>query len=258
MSSKGDELPKEVVGDKKKDNPLKIKNLEDKNQYQMEENGIIISTYKLDQNLFEQDKYIRLFGENFIKKNKDRCSIVIVGKECEIVSMIDIEKFEKYGINKEAETLTVIFKGKAIDDISYMFKGSESLIKVDLSAFKTQNVTDMKDLFDGCISLIQADLSFINTQNVIDMRCMFNFCTNLIKVNLSSFETKNVTDMRCMFNFCKSLMKIDLSSFNTKNVTNVSRMFTGCDSIIKIKRKKFHKIKSDLNLIDSELFILEI
>ena len=239
-------------------NPFGTKNLENNNRYKIKENGISIMIYKLDKKLYEHNKYLRLFGENFIKKNKSKCSIIIAKKEYDIISIIDEDEFDKYGINKEDETLTVIFKGKTIEDMSYMFAGCETLIKVDFSSFNTQNVTDMKDMFSGCLNLIKIDLSSFNTQNVIDMRCMFNFCQNIIKIDLSSFNTQNVTDMRCMFNFCRSLIKIDLSSFNIKNVTNVNRILIGCETIIKIKRKNINKIKNVFGLKESELSIIEI
>ena len=259
MSSKDNKESKEFIARKRENSPLKTKNFEDIKQNKIEESGIIYITYRLDKNLFNYNNYIRLFGENFVKNNKNRCNIIIAGKEYEIISIIDVGKLENYGINKEDEAFEVILKGEEIKDISYMFKGSENLIKADLSSFNTQNVIDMRDMFDGCTNLIKADLSSFNTQNVIDMRCMFNFCQNLVKVDISSFNTQNVTDMRCMFNFCKSLLKIDLSSFNTKNVTNVSRMFVCCESIIKIRRKNFNKTKNDLDIKEFELLsIIEI
>ena len=227
MSSKENKEFKELDN-----NPLRIKNLENKKRYKIEENGISIMIYKLDKKLYEHNKYLRLFGENFTKKNKSKCRIIIAEKEYDIISIIDEDEFTKYGINKEDETLTVIFKGKSIEDMSYMFAGCETLIKVDFSSFNTQNVTDMKDMFSGCL--------------------------NLNKIDLSSFNTRNVTDMRCMFNFCRSLIKIDLSSFNIQNVSNVNRILIGCESIIKLKRKNFNKIKNVFGLKESELSIIEI
>ena len=152
--------------------------------------------YKLDKNLFENNKYLRLFGEDFVKINENKCNTIINGKEYEIIPLIDVEEFEKYNIKAEDETLEVILKDKTIEDMSCMFLGCESLIKIDLSLF--------------------------NSQTIIKMGAMFTGCENLIKVNLKSFNTKNVRRMGGLFGNCKSLNNIDLSSFNTENVTDMS------------------------------------
>ena len=50
--------------------PMESENYDDKKQLKSKENEIISITYKLDKNLFESKKYLRLFGEDFIKKNE--------------------------------------------------------------------------------------------------------------------------------------------------------------------------------------------
>ena len=40
----------------------------------------------------------KLFGEIFIKNNKNNCKIIINGKEKELVSFYDIERLEENGI----------------------------------------------------------------------------------------------------------------------------------------------------------------
>ena len=40
----------------------------------------------------------KLFGERFVKNNKNNCKIVINGKEKELVSFYDIERLEENGI----------------------------------------------------------------------------------------------------------------------------------------------------------------
>ena len=233
MSLKGSNPQNEFIGRKRKDGPFKNENFETEKQNEIEENGIVRITYKIEKNLFKSNKYITLFGKDFVINNKNKCKIIIAGKEYEIKNEVKAEEFENYDINKNNGILEVILKGKTIDDMSCMFLGCESLIKIDLSLFNTQNVTNMGDMFCDCKNLIKADLSFLNTENVKNMSKMFNCCENLVKVDLSSFNTKNVTNMENMFSNCYSLNKLDLSSFNTKNVTNMENIFCWCDSSCK-------------------------
>ena len=250
--SKGNKQPDQFIGRKRKNSPLKPKNLEIMEEFKAQENGTAYLTYKLD----KKYKYIKLFGNEFVENNKKNCKIIIYGKEYEMVKMI--KEFIKYGINEEEETLEVILKGEKISDMSYMFYGCNSVVKFNLSSFNTQNVTNMSGMYCGCNSLIELDLSSFNTQNVTNMSDMFGCCNSLIELDLSLFNTQNVTDMSYMFYGCDSLIELDLSSFNTQNVTDMSRMFDGRARIVKIKRKNFNKIKVCLKLNESRSFIVEI
>ena len=290
--------------------PSKSRNFDDKNQPEDKEKGIIHMLYRLDKDLLKDNKYIVLFGEDYIKRLKKKCNVIINEKEYETGTEIDVKKFEKYIINEKLENLEVILKEEPLKDISfmfagckslievnllsfntqnvtnlsYMFAGCENLIKLHLSTFNTKNVTNMSSMFAACKSLTELDLSSFNTKNVTDMSCMFAGCKNLIKldlssfntqnttnisnifsgcvsltkVNLSSFNTQNVISMSCMFAGCQNLIKLDLSSFNTQNITKKSYIFAGCDNLIKIKRKNLNKIKNDLKLNKSKLYIIEI
>ena len=65
----------------------------------------------------------KLFGEIFVRNNKNNCKIIINGKENELVSFYDIERLE------ENEILEIKLKGiKNVKDMSYMFCGCLSLI----------------------------------------------------------------------------------------------------------------------------------
>ena len=160
--------------------------------------GIQIANMK-----YKFSDFLRLFGLEFVKNNKDKCKMVIHDKEYEIKEEIRKEEFEKFGIKEDEKILEVILKGKGITDMSYMFDYCESLIELDLSSFDTQNVISMEWMFHSCDSLIELDLSSFDTQNVKNMSCMFADCKGLTKLDLSSFYTQNVKDMSCMFADCK-------------------------------------------------------
>ena len=140
-----------------------------------------------------------------------------------------------YGCN-ELTTIEGIenLNTEKVTNMYAMFKGCESLAKIDLSSLDTQNVTDMAWMFNACRSLTELDLSNFNTKNVKDMYAMFAICNNLATLKLSNFDTQNVTNMGGMFSECKSLTELDLSSFNTKKVTDMFYMFQGCSNLATI------------------------
>ena len=140
-----------------------------------------------------------------------------------------------YGCN-ELTTIEGIenLNTEKVTNMYAMFKGCESLAKIDLSSLDTQNVTDMAWMFNACKSLTELDLSNFNTKNVKDMYAMFAICNNLTTLKLSNFDTQNVTNMGGMFSECKNLTELDLSSFNTKKVTDMFYMFQGCSNLATI------------------------
>ena len=81
----------------------------------------------------------KLFGEIFVRNNKNNCKIIINGKEKELVSFYDIEKLE------ENETLEIKLKGiNNIKNMSFMFCGCLSLLSLpDISKLKTDNIIIM-------------------------------------------------------------------------------------------------------------------
>ena len=96
----------------------------------------------------DEDKYeIKLFGEIFIKKNKNNCRIIIDNKEQDLIEYLKINKNEKIIKIKLKEI-------KTITNMSYMFYESNSFISLsDISNWNTNNVTNMNYMFYGCNSL---------------------------------------------------------------------------------------------------------
>ena len=259
MQSKNNKNQKKTIGNEKKDASLKTQNLKNKLEIQKEENKIVRMKYLLDDCYFECNKYMRIFGEEFTEKNKDKCTMVIAEKEYKIVTMIDMDEFERYGINKKNKTVEIILIGEEIKDMSFMFYSCQSLIEVDFSLFNTEKITNMSLMFMYCGSLTRVIFPEYNTRDLTNMAWMFDGCENLTQVNFSSFDTQKVTDMQNMLSECMRLNKVDLSSFDIQNVENMSSMFYGFGGSIKIKRKILNKIKSGSELDnDSQLMILEI
>ena len=229
-----------------------------------------------DSNLFivyrikQKDKSIKIFGENFVKKNEDNFKIIIEGKEMNLVSNYKCHENQeslkvKLINNKPINDLSNIFQGcsnllylgedsintEDVTDMSYAFDGCTLLEDLDgISKFKTEKVKNMSFMFRGCTSLENLDLlENWKIKNVIYMNSMFENCSNLKSLDgLSKWETKNVIDMNSMFRKCSLLSSISgISNFNIDKVKNMSYMFYKCFCLSSLDDISNWKIKKDVN-----------
>ena len=179
---------------------------------------------------FQTSKFTNLFGQKFVKNNKDKCKIIIKGEEIELSSRLNIDKSQVDNNN----ILEVRLKGiKQITNLSDMFSWCPPF-SVDMSKWNTENITDMTYMFYNCNkSLTLPDISNFNTQNVTKMDYMYANNIHLLSLpDISKWNTQNVTSMKSMFFNCSSLSSLpDISKWNTKNVTDMSYMFSGCSSL---------------------------
>ena len=125
---------------------------------------------------------------------------------------------------------------KKIQNLSYLFRGCENIISIDLSSFDTTECTNMKYMFGKCFFLKEINLSNLNTSNVIDMSYMFNRCKSLQNIEFpNSFNIQKVEDMSFMFHQCFSLSSINFpSSFDKNNLKNICYLFSKCYKLTKI------------------------
>ena len=176
------------------------------------------------------NKKIQIFGEDFVKNNKNICQIIYENKSLELTQFLELKNIG----NKEILEIKLIGINNIID-ASCMFWGCISLISLpDISKWNTINVTNIGSLFNQCKSLaLLPDISKWNTKKVTNIREMFNGCTSLISLpDISNWNTKNVIDMGSIFSWCKSLISLpDISKWDTSKVTNMSNMFNGCYSL---------------------------
>ena len=184
-----------------------IKDNNNKNNKKKNEMTII---YKLG----DFDNEIKLFGEEFVKKNKEKCVLIIDGKEkelCEIIDTNDLSCIKKNILKiklKEINTIT---------DMSYMFSKCPTLVDLpDISEWDTSSVTNMKYMFDSCEALSGLpDISKWDTTNVTDMSFMFNYCISLPYLpDISKWKTTNLSDKSNMFHDCKESLNIPSKFIN--------------------------------------------
>ena len=80
-------------------------------------------------------KNIRIFGDKFVEKNKDKCKIYYNDKERELDTHIINEEFLS---NNKIEIYLRIYQD--ITDMSYMFDSCESLLSfTEISNYQTVN-----------------------------------------------------------------------------------------------------------------------
>ena len=197
---------------------------------------------------------VKIFNEEFVKNNKDNCSIIIDGKNQELSEHINInEKMRKKGY------LEIKLKGnKTITNMSHMFcrgiKEDDRMLLwqiPDISKWNTTNVTDMSYLFCCCENLESLpDISSWNTSNVKDMSNMISYCRNLESLpDISKWDTSNVTDMSHMFaNDLKLKLFPDISKWNTSKVKDMEHMFTRCQSLEKIPDISKWDVRNVMNM----------
>ena len=199
----------------------------------------------INYNIKENDIKVRIFGENFVKNNKNICQIIYEDECCELTQFLNIKNLEN---NKILEIKLIGINN--IVDASYMFYDCESLKSLpDIPNWNTKNVTDMSHMFWGCKSLISLpDISNWNTKNVTNMSRMFFGCLSLISLpDISKWNTNNVTNMSFMFACCKTLISLpDISKWNTIDTMymNDMNMFFLCQSLKMVGNKNISDFKS--------------
>ena len=193
-----------------------------------EANKELIMKYHICKN----DKNVIIFGDEFVKRNKNMCKIIYNNKEYELTSNFNVE-------NITEDFLEIKLKGiNYIKDMSYIFYNCSSLLSViNKNNYDFKNVTNMSSMFFGC-SLLRNLSTFeqIDTRNVTNMSFLFSLCSKLDLSFIKNWDTSNVTDMSYMFSGCLKLKNFLDSKLNTKNVKYLNGMFTGCLSLISIDK----------------------
>ena len=193
-----------------------------------EANKELIMKYHVCKN----DKNVIIFGDEFVKKNKNICKIIYNNKEYELTSNFNVENINK-------DFLEIKLKGiNYIKDMSYMFYNCSSLLSViNKDNYDFKNVTNMSSIFFGC-SLLRNLSTFeqIDTRNVTNMSFLFSLCCKLDLSFIKNWDTSNVTDMSYMFSGCFKLKDLSDIKLNTKNLKYMNGMFTGCLSLISINK----------------------
>ena len=172
----GDEIFKGVIIlDDNKEIEKELKEIKD-----LIKKGFIIK-YSIN----EFDYSIKLFSEEFLKKNKNNFNILINDNEFELTENYLCQKDDK----GELEVKLIAINN--IDDLSYMFNECSLLTTLEgISKWQTENVTDMSYMFNGCSKLTSLEgISKWQTENVTNMTNIFDKCP-LLSFIPSNFPIK--------------------------------------------------------------------
>ena len=131
---------------------------------------------KLD-DLEEKYDILKIFGEKFVKNNRDKCKIRIGHKEYELTYDLNIiaDKDPDLEMNVDGKVVIKLICMDKLNDFSNMFAGCMSLeLLPDIDKIDTSKVTNMRGLFAGCINLSHLpDIGIWKTNNVKDMSKLF-------------------------------------------------------------------------------------
>ena len=126
--------------EKLKNKTTRIKTLSDLYKDMVIDNEIILY-YKI-----EKEHKIRIFGDKFVKKNKNKYQIIINNKNYELTSFIDLDTLEIKDANLEVHLKQL----KNTLDISFMFCECNSLISIEnITNWNIENIINISYLFEG-------------------------------------------------------------------------------------------------------------
>ena len=221
------------------------------------ENGILEVILDLEIVFKPSFESKRIFGETFVKNNKEQCKLLYNGEEKELK-----EYYQEFD-NKDLIKFKLKFNNNTIN-MSHMFDRCKNIIsikfeentnEIDIGSnnnsinnsqvnFTLENnpnslsSSQNKELFynnetELCKGIVSSIFSTAKANNSNNVSSESNL---LIKNSSISFISKIiVTNMREMFSGCKSLISLpDLSKWNTSNVNAMNLMFDGCNSLISL------------------------
>ena len=212
---------------------------------------------------------IKLFGDEFVRKNKERSIIIIQNKlyPCQEYFALTNYSSKKKIINALKITLLIFNEGNSSIDLSKMFYECKSLSVFTYSnkeCYKIINqdyffsncleiikekpkknnfklcptkIKDINNIFYGCESMISLpDISNWITDNINNFYNICHECNSLLSLpDISKWNTSNITNMSGMFRECCSLISLpDISKWDTSNVIDMSYIFSGCSSLISL------------------------
>ena len=125
----------------------------------------------------KSDNLINIFGFDFVKENRDKCTMIIEGKEYKLEEKLNISDFDK-------EILVIILKiNNNLKSINDFFHNCSSLIYISdsLSDIDTSNMKNFNYIFCGCSSLKSLpDISKWNMKSTEKINFIFSNCSSLL------------------------------------------------------------------------------
>jgi len=173
----------------------------------------------------KNEEKIKIFGNIFVKNNKDKCKIIYEKKEYDLTEYFYISNYNENILEIELKINSILV------DMSYMFDNCTSLIYFSNNNWNTSNVNNMSYIFKDCLNLSTViGISKWKTDALENMEGIFYNCIKLKNLpDISKWNTNNINNMNNMFYNCSSLSKLpDISKWNTTKVLSMNSMIYNC------------------------------
>ena len=204
---------------------------------EIEKNKIVIY------NITDTINNTQIFGEKFVKNNKNKIDIKIENKIIPITS--------NYIFSEKGENIIEIIEKEPITNLSNMFCECSSITSINfLKNWDISNIIDTSFMFQNCKNITSINsLKNWNTSNIKNMYGMFKGCHSIISLDgLKNWDISNVENTSYMFYDCYSLSYIEgIKNWNMENVKEIDSMFYEClslNSIYMLKNWKFKNLKN--------------
>ena len=178
----------------------------------------------------EKDGYEYIFGEEFVKNNKNNIELKINGIKSELI--------DRYKLKKGKNIIEIIIKNKIIN-MEFMFYYCSKLTNIEgLMYLDVKEIYNFSYMFCRCSSL--SDLKPIQNWNVSNgnnFSGMFSRCSSLSDLkSIQNWNVSNGNNFSYMFSLCSSLSDLEpIQNWNVSNGNNFSWMFSGCPSLSDLK-----------------------
>ena len=230
-------LTKEKSNDKIKKEVIKPKN--EKKAITMKSNTSLVNTARRIQNKNNkrkkgnQDKTfdfvyllndiqseINIFGETFVKKNKDKCYLIYNTKSYKLSTKFTF-------LNKGENVITLV-----IEEDDLRLRGMFCFF--DVSGKKDEdfcfNISEDEDEENFLIDA--SCLEHLDVSLCTDLSFMFYNCKKVKNFDfLKEWDVSKVTKFSNMFTFCNFSNVSFLSKWNMKNAEDLEHMFWGCENL---------------------------
>ena len=95
-------------------------------------------------NINKNNNYITIFGEDFVKNNKNNCYLIINGKQRELCDYLYMNEIKIENNQLKIQLIEI----KHITNMSWMFSNCSSLVSLpDISKWNIVIVTNMRCMF---------------------------------------------------------------------------------------------------------------
>lgn len=224
---------------------LKVKFEDTKNQYVINQSGIVEKYIKTD----PTPVYAHVcdtdndgIGETLVLSSTEDIEGYNITNDYGLIQERTNKDYSFYGTHNQKQIKKVVIYNKiSPTSTAYWFTSMLDLETIEnIKNLDTSNIVSMEAMFKQCKSLKNIDVGGFDTSSVLNMMGMFDQCESLTDLDVSRFDTSNTTNMDSMFHSCKKLESLDLSNFNTEKVTSIGRMFSDCNNLTNIDVSSFN------------------